>query len=92
MKPFRSRKYLDAGKGKKCTICRASVATDPAHIRLKTFCGTSQKPHDFMILDACRTCHDLYGDMNNPADAELVLAALCRTLERRFHDGVLEVK
>jgi len=87
MKPFRSKSYRDAGKGLKCCFCRMREATDAAHIRLPGLCGTGQKPPDVMIIDACRQCHETFGDMNLREDARWVLAALCRTLVRRAELG-----
>jgi len=64
MKPWRSKKYRDAGKGHPCTFNCGRPAVEGAHIRLKGFCGTGQKPPDVMLVDCCRECHQSRGNMN----------------------------
>ena len=92
-KPWRSREYLQAALGADCLHCGERDGTVVAcHLRLKGFCGTGTKPPDFMTLQLCARCHDKLDGRAQPSwqhDWEHQLRLLCRTLERRFSEGVI---
>ena len=87
MKPWRSKAYLAAANGVPCVYCDSVGTTVACHIRLKGFCGTGQKPHDWMVIDACADCHAKLDGRQQPSwqgDYERLLIGFCRTIERRY--------
>ena len=95
---FRSKKLLNAAKGKDCTmnvtdVCNYdSDTTIPAHINADGG-KMGGKTHDFMSVDCCFDCHAWYDGYKGSELDRLFygLRAVHRTLERRFNEGVLKV-
>jgi hypothetical protein len=52
--------------------------------------GMSEKTHDWLAAHLCADCHQ---KMDNEwrTDARIRMVALCRTLERLFSDGIIQI-
>lgn len=91
MKPYRSRKLLDAARDQPCVFCGSTETTIPAHLPGSFYrmpAGTGQKTHDWLVAHLCHEHHEQM-DSEWRKDGRIRMMALCLTLERLFDDGVL---
>ena len=101
----RSKKLLQASEGQSCVNCGAVGTVVGAHlqgIRAQSFGkGRGIKPHDFCVADLCARCHSKFDSYETLAGKNLQLRidhseqfmyCVLKTLERRFADGVINVK
>lgn len=88
-----SKRLRREAKDKPCVLCGADDGTTvPAHLPGSFYgmpAGGAQKTHDWLVADLCVKCHAYVDGPKGRKDAQLRMMALCRTLERRFEDGVL---
>jgi len=91
---FVSKAWRKSAQGQPCTLrlecCNHDTATTVlCHIRRFGWGGTATKPHDFMAVYACSSCHDCLDSRN--ADAPIgdddILRALGETLTIHYSEG-----
>ena len=101
----RSKKLLQASRDKPCVNCGAQGTTVGAHLqgmRAHAFGkGRGIKAHDFCVADLCMKCHAKFDSYEATAGknlqlqvdhSEQFLYCVLKTIERRFADGVIDVK
>jgi hypothetical protein len=54
---FRSQKHLNHVRSHACVVCDASAPIEVAHVRLGSGAGMGEKPHDYLTVSLCKTCH-----------------------------------
>lgn len=93
-----SKPVRDFARGQACTLrldgCDGGGETTVlAHIRRFGWAGISQKPHDFLAVHACASCHDLLDSRSAsaPIGDDDILRALGETLTRLYAAGLLHV-
>ena len=90
----RSKKLREGGRGKDCVFCPGKPVHSGAHLPHSAVgfpSGKAYKCPDWLLADLCDECHGRMdqGDWRN--DHQIRMRALCLTLERRFHQGLLTV-
>jgi hypothetical protein len=105
---IRSKKMLSAAKDQSCMNCGANdgtvVAAHYSGLRSHAFGkGTGHKPHDILVADLCRSCHESF-DQNRAMghvsestlrridQSEQFLYLILQTLLRRIDQGVVKVE
>jgi hypothetical protein len=93
--PLVSTKARQNARGKPCSLRLSCCNGDPsttvlAHLRIFSWAGMGQKPHDALAVYACSDCHDAADGRRNdvPVGNDDLLLALGRTLMEQFGDGV----
>ncbi|MEL6362379.1 MAG: nuclease domain-containing protein [Pseudomonadota bacterium] len=97
--PLKSGAIRKSAAGEECTLrppcCNWNTETTIlAHLRFFGWAGTGQKPHDFLAIYVCSSCHDnLDGRSGAPLwTFEDLLRALGETLARLHQKGLLKIK
>jgi hypothetical protein len=63
--PYVSQKLRQFARGQECTlkidgICNHNPETTVlAHLRMFGWAGVAEKPHDFLAVHACSSCHEI---------------------------------
>ena len=65
--------------------CEGSETVVLCHIRMFSWAGMGEKPHDFLGFYGCRSCHEK--QERGEASAEDVLLALGKTLTIHYEEG-----
>jgi hypothetical protein len=60
---FRSQRHCTHSRGHACVNCDATAPIEVAHVRIGSGAGMGQKPHDFLAVSLCRSCHQLQHTM-----------------------------
>jgi hypothetical protein len=55
---FRSQRHLNHVRGHACVVCDASAPIEVAHVRIGSGAGMGQKPHDYLTVSLCKSCHE----------------------------------
>ena len=68
----RDKKYLEYIREHPCFFCNAPPKSEPHHIRgIDGMPSMGMKPSDYLVLPACRSCHDK--DQGHKLDSDPVL-------------------
>lgn len=88
-KPIVSRIVRSAARDETCTLslpgCHGSAVL--AHLRYFGWAGMAEKPHDFLAVFACDSCHKKMDLRTGECGFEDILLALGKTLKRQFESG-----
>lgn len=58
----KDHKYIDWIKTRPCAYCPKPGPSEPHHVRsVDPGAGVGRKPSDYLVLPACRRCHELAG-------------------------------
>lgn len=94
-----SRKIRDSARGEECSLRLPCCNGDPettvlAHLRYFGWAGIAQKPHDFLAVYACSSCHDALDGRARDGlfGFEDVLRGLGETLTKLHRKGLLVTK
>ena len=89
---YRNRSLLHHAKDRPCVLCGLNDGTTvAAHLPGMEYgmpAGTGFKTHDWLHAHLCFECHNLMNSVWR-RDPQIRMKALCLTLERLFHEGIL---
>lgn len=95
--PLVSKRIRDFARGQTCTLrlpgCDGGGETTVhCHIRRFGWAGVGQKPHDFLGVHGCVSCHALLDsrDPEAPCGDDDILRALGETLTRLWDAGLMK--
>ncbi len=93
MPRYVSARLRRAAEGQSCVRCGAQDDTVClSHLpgwETGVGAGVAQKTHDWCGADLCKDCHDYVDGPEGRKDHATRMRVLCRTLERRFEQGVI---
>ncbi len=91
---FRSKKYREAGRDFDCVFCPGKPVHSGAHLPHHAVGfpgGKAYKCPDWLLADLCIDCHEKMDGEEWRNDHQMRMKALCLTIERRYHQGVIVI-
>lgn len=87
---WRSQAHCNHVRSHACVVCDAAAPIEVAHVRLGSGAGMGEKPHDYLTVPLCKSCHhtqhtrgerSFWGDVL--IDPQAVIAELIATSPKR---------